>query len=163
VYNGRYTSTESTDSVVAAAFVAMGGLDIKIKSLSNDSYAHWRARIKWVLQHQDAWKAIDDPTNATAEQVTKALVTIGLNVDDQFIPMVEKAKTASEVWKSLEAMFNAKTNARRLQLRRQLSSFKKEASEGLTEYATRAKTLQDDLAAIGHPVSDDEVVCSILA
>ena len=60
-------------------------------------------------------------------------------------------------------MYKAKTNARRLKLRRDLNSLKKELNEPLTKYVARAKDIRDQLAAAGQAIKQEEVAWAILA
>ena len=57
----------------------------------------------------------------TAVRSNKALALTGMIVADYHLRAVEEAESAKELWESLEQSFMAKSNARRLLLRQQLS------------------------------------------
>ena len=76
---------------------------------------------------------------------------------------MERCKTAKEAWQQFEAVYQAKSNARKLQLRKELAQLKMGPGEPLTKYVGRARDIQDQLRAAGHDVADQEVVWAVLA
>jgi transposase InsO family protein len=62
----------------------------------------------------------------------------------------------------LENTFQAKTNARKLQLRREMNSLRKEGAEPLTRYFNRALTKWAELTTTGHEMRENEAVWSAL-
>jgi hypothetical protein len=60
-------------------------------------------------------------------------------------------------------VFQAKNNARKLTLRKQLSALKKDAGEPVTKYVSWARELWADLANVGHKMEETEFVLAILA
>lgn len=88
------------------------------------------------------------------EKDAKALAQIGLYVKDHHLPMLERCTSAKNAWEQLEAVYQAKSNARKRQLRKELTQLKKEAYEPLSKYAARAKDIQNQLRATGYDVGD---------
>ena len=118
--------------------------------------------MKYLLISRGLWTAVtSDEANAEADQ--KALALIGLYVKEHHLPMLERCGTARDAWNQLEEVYQAKSNARKLQLRKELIQLKMGASEPLTKYVARAKELQDQLRAAGHEVADQDVAWSVLA
>jgi hypothetical protein len=71
-------------------------------------------------------------------------------------------KTSHEVWKTLERMFAAQSQAREMQCRYQLATLKKGASS-ISDYFQKAQTIAHTLAAIHSPPRDSELVSYVLA
>jgi hypothetical protein len=76
---------------------------------------------------------------------------------------VAECETAREAWDTLAKIYKAKSNAMKLQLKRELNALKKDAAEPLTMYVGRAKNLRDQLKAAGSDIKDEEVALSLLA
>ena len=72
------------------------------------------------------------------------------------------AALPSKRGRELERVYQAKSNARKLQLRKQLAHLKMSPGEPLTKYVSRAKEIQDQLRAAGHEVADAEVAWNVL-
>lgn len=141
-----------------------GSEKVSIEALDIDNYATWSIRMKMLLIHKGLWSVVTTAsTAADKERSNKALALIGLNVKDHHLTTVGKCETAKEAWDILQSTYKAKSNARRLQLRRDLNSLKKDPKEPLTKYIARAKEIWNDLLAIGHEVPATEVAWTVLA
>ena len=66
-------------------------------------------------------------------------------------------------FEQLEAIHQAKSNARKRQLRKELAQLKMGAAEPLAKYVSRAKEIQNQLRATGYTLSDQEVAWALLA
>jgi transposase InsO family protein len=136
---------------------------IAVEKLDVDNYATWSTRMKFLLVSKGLWTPVTGvaPVDTASDQ--KALALIGLCVRDHHLTTLASSNTSKEAWEALESIYKAKSTARRLQLRRELNTLKKEATEPLTKYVARARGIQDQLIAAGHTVDSDEVVWSVLA
>jgi hypothetical protein len=134
--------------------------NVRFEALDLDNYGTWSFNMKNLLIMKDLWDAIEDDDNT---KTAKALSLIGLNVKEQHFPTIVKCTTAKEAWEALETVYKSKSIARRLQLRRQLTSLKKGNAEPLTKYIARARTLMADLVLAGHDVKETDVVLSVLS
>ncbi len=135
---------------------------IAIERLDVDNYATWRSRMKCLLITRGLWAAIGGD-RASSDTDMKAQALIGLCVKDHYLTMLEGCSSAKEAWEKLEQMYQSKSNARKLQLRKELSQIKMGPSEPLTKYVARAQEIQAQLRAAGHEVPDQEVAWSVLA
>ena len=97
------------------------------------------------------------------DQDQKALAKIILSVKDHHLATVGSCATAKQAWETLKATYEAKTNARKLMLRRELTQLKMKPAEALTVYAARAKDLQAQLRSAGDEVKDKEIGLQFLA
>jgi hypothetical protein len=133
-----------------------------IEALDVDNYATWRSKMKFLLVTKGLWTAVTGGA-MDEERDGKALAQIGLHVKDHHLPVLERCTSAKQAWDQLEAVYQAKSNARKRQLRKELSQLKMGALEPLAKYVARAKEIQNQLRATGHEVSDQEVAWALLA
>jgi hypothetical protein len=140
---------------------------LSIEPLDVGNYATWSVRMRFLLITKGLWAPIiassEEERTASAAHDDKALALIGLCVKDHHLATLAECRTARDAWNKLESIHKAKSNARRLQLRRELNMLRKDNNEPLTKYFARAKTIQDELIAAGYPVQDQEVVTCTLA
>lgn len=108
------------------------------------------------------WAAVESDT-PNSEQDQKALAKIILHVKDHHLMTVGSCATAKQAWEMLKTTYEAKTNARKLMLRKELTQLRMAATEPLTVYAARAKDLQAQLRTAGDEVKDQEVALQFLA
>ena len=135
---------------------------VTIGQLGTDNYQVWSRRMQALLQSKKLWSVIkgDEDDADKSEQVKGILV---LYLDDYHLQMADDALTAKELWEKLEATFKAGTNARRLLLRQQLNSLRKEHKEPITQYISRAKGIASNLKSIGQTTEDKDLVLPIMA
>jgi hypothetical protein len=117
--------------------------------------------MKMLLAHKGLSGALRGDVSMELDEKASAL--IGLHVADQHLVLIENARNAREIWEQLQRLYQAKSTARRLSLRRELSQIKKGPEEGIDVYVARGKRLQSQLSNIGHQVTEDELCCSLLA
>ena len=133
-----------------------------VELLDVDNYATWRSRMKFVLITKGLWGAVTGDS-IDSEKDLKALAQIGLYVKEHHLSLLERCDTAKKAWEQLEAIYQAKSNARKRQLRKELTQLKMGPAEPLTKYVARAKEIQNQLRSAGHEVTDQEVAWSVLA
>jgi transposase InsO family protein len=141
---------------------------VTIPKLDVDNYATWSVQMKFLLITKGLWGTTqsvlpEDASAAMKETDQKALAIIGLCVKECHLPTLAACETAKEAWDALQAVYEAKSNARRLQLRRELTTLRKEQEEPLTKYVARARAIRDQLKSIGAQLSDDDIVMAVLA
>jgi len=133
-----------------------------VERLDVDNYATWSIRMQAFLMVKGLWDAVTgESTDASADK--KALAQIILHVKDHHLPTLVGCGTSKIAWETLKTMFQAKTNARKLLLRRELTQLKMGATEPLSVYAARAKDLQTQLRSAGDEVRDQEAALQFLA
>lgn len=134
-----------------------------IEKLTGDNYATWSTDMKWLLIMKGAWNAVIDHENVDDAEDLKAMALIGLSVDKHLKTTIDACDTAKEAWDKLEDVYKAKSNARKLQLKRELTSISLKPKESITMYVSRAKDIRDQLIAAGYEASEEEVALSLLA
>ena len=133
-----------------------------VELLDVDNYATWRSKMKFLLIAKGLWSAVVGD-RVDAEKDAKALAQIGLHVKDHHLPVLELCTSAKAAWEQLETLYQAKSNARKRQLRKELSQLRMGAAEPLAKYVARAKEIQNQLRAAGYEVADQEVAWALLA
>ena len=140
-----------------------GGAAANIEPLDSDNYPTWSVRMEAVLTSKDIWSAVSDPEKASPEQAKKARALIILNVKDHHLAALSTTKTAAEAWKVLQTVYQAKSMARRVALRKELTSLQKMSTEPMDKYVARARAIWEALASTGYAISETEVVLAVLA
>jgi Reverse transcriptase (RNA-dependent DNA polymerase)/gag-polypeptide of LTR copia-type/Integrase core domain/GAG-pre-integrase domain len=152
--------------------------DVKIDVLKDNNFDSWCVRIDQLL----VLKGLDDIVSSgphaavdAANGISAAMVTqskkddkraralIGAHISDQYIPLYRASATAKALMDSLTSIFQQRSNARRVALRRELNTLGKLPNESLNAYFARASKLRDDLIAIGTAVPEDNIVDAVLA
>jgi transposase InsO family protein len=141
----------------------MGDLDkISIEKLDVDNYATWSVKMKCMLVHKGLDAALtSDAANSETDKKAKALIM--LCVKDHHLQALDNCTGARDAWNHLEGIYKTKSTARRLQLKREFNTLKKDAAEPISKYIGRARNLQDQLATAGLTVTTEELILSILA
>ena len=114
------------------------------------------------LQLKDCWAAVLG-TEQSAPRLAKALAYIKLAVSDHYLVVLQSETTAQGAWGILQRLFQERTVARKLQLRRELASLRKGASEGVESYLMRAENIRVHMLNAGLAVTDEEIVLPVLA
>jgi hypothetical protein len=141
----------------------MGGDNVAIEPLDVENYGTWSLRMKALLVHKGLWKAVEGSSGISTDDSDKALALIMLNVKDHHLTTLASCKTAKEAWESLKQIYQSQLNARRMQLRKELTQLKKGPTEALTVYFARARGLWTNLTVAGHTMSESETVLSVLS
>ncbi|KAF3775616.1 hypothetical protein EJ110_NYTH50017 [Nymphaea thermarum] len=89
------------------------------------------------------------------DQSLVAYITYTLS--EEVLGGVDNDLTALELWSTLATTYSQVSEARFLQLRRQFQDIKR-GTRTILEYLNEIKSVSDQLAAIGHPVSDKDKV-----
>lgn len=133
-----------------------------VERLDVDNYATWSIRMQAFLMVKGLWDVVSGASDDAAAN-KKALAQIILHVKDHHLTTLVAYPTAKDAWEALKSMYEAKTNARKLLLRRALTQLKMSATEALSVYAARAKDIQTQLRSAGDEVRDQEVAMQFLA
>ena len=133
---------------------------IRIEPLTVSNYPTWSVRMKMLLVFKDLWEGIEPGTDVKKSELAKAL--IGLNVSPEYALTVEDQPDAKTAWEYFKNLFKGKSNARILQLKRDLSSLRQKPGELVATYASRARDVFSELKALGESVKDDELAFNVL-
>ena len=94
--------------------------------------------------------------------ISRSLATIGMTLSSQHLATFAECETAKAAWDAFAALFKSKSQARRLQLKGELTASHKESGEALVSYMARAKHLRAQLKSVGTDLMEDELCLSVL-
>ena len=100
------------------------------------------------LKELVAWKKID----------SRAMLIILDGVKDHIVLHLSEKKTASEMWKALESLYQSKNENRKMVLQERMRSTKMAKSEGVVPYLTSLTQIRDEFGAVGSKIEDEELV-----
>jgi hypothetical protein len=92
---------------------------IRIEPLTVSNYPTWSVRMNAPV-FKNLWEGIKPGTDVKKSELAKALT--GLNVSPEYAFTVEDQPDAKTAWEYFKNLFKGKSNARILQLKRDLSS-----------------------------------------
>ena len=95
-----------------------------------------------------SWKKID----------SRAMLIIMDGVKDHIVPHLSGKKTALEMWKALESLYQSKNENRRMVLQERMRNTKMTKGEGVVLYLTRLTQIRDELGVVGSKTDDEELV-----
>jgi hypothetical protein len=129
------------------------------KKLADNNYVTWRTQMKGVLDSKGLGAALvnaDDPNSDKA----KGILT--MCVMDQHLSTIEASPTARAAWDALAALYQQRSAASVLTLRREFNALEKKSNESISHYIARARSLADQLAAAGQPPADADLALVVL-
>ncbi|UYV72199.1 hypothetical protein LAZ67_9002155 [Cordylochernes scorpioides] len=156
---------------MASSFQALA---LNVEKLTGSNYRSWKFNMKMLLIERGLWECVinEETIDADKDQrkyektkikQEKALATIALSISTEQQIHVIDCKTASEAWTTLEQIFEPKSRARILQLKKQFVNIKFIEEENMINYLSRFKTCSDHLREAGCEVKDEDLAYSMLA
>ncbi|UYV81767.1 hypothetical protein LAZ67_20002301 [Cordylochernes scorpioides] len=149
-------------------------LALNVEKLTGSNYRSWKFNMKMLLIERGLWECVINEETIDADEdrrkyektkikQEKALATIALSISTEQQIHVIDCKTASEAWTTLEQIFEPKSRARILQLKKQFVNIKFIEEENMINYLSRLKTCSDHLREAGCEVKDEDLAYSMLA
>ncbi|POM66197.1 Putative retroelement, partial [Phytophthora palmivora] len=146
----------------------------RINKFDGTNFHTWKFKMRMVLEERDLWEvtsgeiklehcttALDQSTFKRKSR--KALAIICLAMEDSQLPLVRSAKDAYDAWSRMEGHFEKKSLANKLFLRRRFFTTMMGEGDDVLEHINKVKTLAEQLDAVGAPVSEDDLVITLLA
>ncbi len=134
-----------------------------VERLDLDNYHTWSIRVECLLVSKGLWDHTQTTGGTDRAGDAKARAGIGMHLAEQHLETFAEHKTAKLLWEALADLFKTKSQARRLQLKQELSALHLESGEPLVKYMARAKRLQSQLRAAGTTMDEDELCLSVLS
>lgn len=133
-----------------------------IEPLDTTNYATWSFCLKAALLQRDLWTAVERGTEDNSKR-NQAYALIVQTVKSHHYPtLMECEEDPKKCWDTLAGTFKAKSVARHLQLRWELTTLKKEAAEPLIKYVARARSIWTELKASGASTTKEELSLAVL-
>ncbi|KAK6130844.1 hypothetical protein DH2020_035413 [Rehmannia glutinosa] len=165
--NANQSSTPSPSQVVSINTATL----IPHKLSTGGNYSMWSSQMTNLFLGYDLMGFVDgthpcppvnDPEYKTwIRQDRLLLLAIQTAVTGPAGPIVSRCKNSEEAWRKLKTTYANRSNTRMVGL---IDSLTKVSQEGksISDYMQNVKTIIDDLAMIGHNLSDGEIVVHTL-
>ncbi|KAG3090480.1 hypothetical protein PI125_g17694 [Phytophthora idaei] len=145
----------------------------RISKFDGTNFHTWKFKMQMVLEERELWEVTSgevklEHCTTAADQALfrkksrKALAMICVAVEDSQLPLVRSVKDAHDAWSRLEGHFEKKSLANKLFLRRRFFTTMMEEGGDVLEHINKVKTLAEQLDAVGAPVSEDDLVITLL-
>ncbi|KAF3774439.1 Retrovirus-related Pol polyprotein from transposon TNT 1-94 [Nymphaea thermarum] len=109
------------------------------------------------------YETVDNPEHELWMAHDQSLVAYIIStLSEEVLGSIDDDLTTLELWTTLATTYSQVSEARFLQLRRQFQDIK-HGTRSVLEYLNEIKNVSDQLAAIGHPVSDKDKVQQALS
>jgi len=168
-------------SVAALAVPNITNL-VTIKLNSVEDYLTWRTQFTSLLISHELLGFVDGSTpqptqflcNVSGNQQVTPLYRSWVRVDQsvrswlfatlsrEVLVDVHLLPTSRDIWLSLHRRFMDASQAKSIELKRQLTTMRKSESMTIDQYLREAKTIADSLAAINSPVSSQDLIDHVL-
>jgi len=142
----------------------------------DDDYKVWAVYCRAQMIKEKVWAAVvtdrlASGSGAKSEVAAEewdlmnesALTTIQLSVKPVHLYSVTAVSTAKEAWDALTDIFEARDNARLLQLMHELSNLKKGSDENIIKYTSRAEGIHQQLSVLVNQVDENTLDPKILS
>ncbi|KAE9565726.1 hypothetical protein CGMCC3_g18090 [Colletotrichum fructicola] len=145
----------------------------RINKFDGTNFHTWKFKMQMVLEERELWEVTSgevklEHCQTAADQALfrkksrKALAIVCLAMEDSQLPLVRSAKDAHDAWSRLKGHFEKKSLANKLFLRRRFFTTMMDEGDGVLEHINKIKTLAEQLDAVGAPVSEDDLVITLL-
>jgi gag-polypeptide of LTR copia-type/Domain of unknown function (DUF4219)/Zinc knuckle len=167
------SSADSAFTDSASPAFAMDSTPARINKFDGTNFHTWKFKMQMVLEERDVWEVVSGEVKLEQCQTAtdqalfkkksrKALAMICLAMEDSQLPLVRSASGAHDAWSRLEEHFEKKSLANKLFLRRRFFTTMMEEGDDVLAHINKLKTLAEQLDAVGAPVSEDDLVITLL-
>ena len=126
--------------------------------------------MRMVLEESELWDIVAGvevrPSNSSQsfdKRDRKALATIVLNLEDSQLLHIRSCKSSAEAWSKLEEVFETKSLANRLFLRRKFFTAQMDEANSMISHINKVRSMAQQLEAIGAEVREEDIVMTLLS
>lgn len=158
----------------------------RIEKFDGNNFHLWKFKMQLVLEEKELWDIVigneckpEAPTSSTKEQAAgevsstpsivsfqkrerKAMATICLSLADNQLSLVRSATTAKGVWQCLVSNYEVKSLSNKLFLRKKYFTSTMSVGDTMMVHINKMRSLAEQLAAVGAPVTEDDQVATLL-
>jgi hypothetical protein len=111
----------------------------------------------------DDGKEISNPAHSIWQKKDQYVLSwINVHLSELVLSTIYGLQTSQQVWTSLATKFASSTRSHVSHLKRQLQSLR-QGSKSCSEYLKNAQSLSNQLAAIGKPIDDEDLISYIIS
>jgi radical SAM superfamily enzyme with C-terminal helix-hairpin-helix motif len=156
------------------------------EKLDKTNHAIWKAQILAVVRGARLIGHLTDATPAPAEETIskdsadkeivisnpayeewyakdqQALSFVLRSLGREVLSQVATHDTTAKLWSVIEAMYASQNRARAVNTRLALATANK-GSQSIAEYVGKMRTLRDEMAVVGRPIEDEEILTYIFS
>lgn len=147
---------------------------LNIIPLNQNNFPTWKVQVKMTLIANELFGIVSGtetaPVDAESEEhrrfsarKDKALATIVLAIESNLLYLLEDPDDPVEVWKKLNDIFQKKTWANKLRLRRKLYTLQLKSDGRLQDHMKEITEVFSELAVIGEQIKEEDKVICLLA
>src|SRR3569623_45214 len=141
----------------------MAGDKVSMPQLCGENWPTWKAKFRGLLAYNGWLCALEEPESVEGQKVSsQARGLMLIHTEDAYVKLIEGEPTAEKAWKKLEDIFEKRSNARMIQLRRKLTGLRLTKGKAIAEYLGEFRELKIDLEAAGQTVSEGELAVHAL-
>lgn len=137
-----------------------------IKPFDGDRYSVWKFRIRALLSEMDLIKVIDDdPIIRSQEWEKNNRIAKGVIVEylaDSYLGFAKQDCTAREILKNLDSLYERKSIATQLAVRKKLLALKLQGDTELVKHFAKFDDLITELLAAGAKLEETDTVAHLL-
>ena len=147
---------------------------VVVDKFNGDNFSLFKFKMEMILDEKDLWDIVEGtekaPPIGSDEKVILAFKKrermafriLCTHLVDAQLQHVKSCKGAAEAWKTLCGIHETKGLANVLFLRRKFFTMKMQESDDLLQHINKVKTLADQLEALDVPVTEGDIVMTIL-
>ncbi len=146
--------------------MSTGQSHIKIDRLTDGNWLLWKLQLRNLLKFNKLQRYIEhEPNPESPEEVADDCRAIGLmhnSLSAKYMFLTGEEEHAALLYRRLEAMFEAQSGARKLEIKQQLAGLRQESKESISDYFARATETKNRATMAGMQPTDDEFKWQIL-
>lgn len=138
-----------------------------------DNYYDWKFAISMVLRRAGCWEVVNGDTKQPTKDTTRSaedwtekseqgLTAIGLTVDPSQYHYIRDASTGPDAWTKLSAVYEKKSRANRVALKRQFYGYRHDVDQSIQVYINDIIGLSTKLKAIGVTLEAADIIDVLL-
>jgi hypothetical protein len=146
-------------------FVAM------MPKFNGEKFNLYKYKLKLVMEKDDTWKIVTGqvsrPENLAAaatydKKAQSALTIIAFTLEDTLLHHIKDVDSPKEAWDILEGEYEPKGLSNTIYLRKRFFSYSMKSGDSMLAHITGLKALASELAVVGAPVSNKDIVLTLL-
>ena len=152
-----------------------GGEGVRIiDKFNGENFGMWKFKMEMILAEKDLWEVVDgseEPPSEDADPKTKkafernekkAFAFIAINLVDRQIAHIRHCKGPAQAWTTLCNIHETKSLSNILFLWHKFFTSKMQEEDDLLDHINKVKALADELACLEAPVTEGDVVMTLL-